>query len=146
MRYIFFSIVICFALPSFGQQYRNALGLRGGLGATATYKHFIGYTTALEVIGGRYDNERWGLAGIFEFHKILGTSRSFEWYWGLGPFLTFDEIKNNVGVTGAIGIHASLNDIPLNFSIDWLPRIRLNNNGKLILNGGGIGIRYIINR
>ena len=126
------------------QQYEQALGLRGGIGATATYKQFLSYRSAFEVIGGRYDNDFWGVGLLLQFHNEFRTSSAFEWYWGFGPTLTFQNSDGFLGISGALGLHVTLQDIPLNFSLDWLPRIRLGSQSTFRPSGGGIAVRYVI--
>lgn len=129
------------------QNYENALGLRGGLGATATYKHFISTDWAIEGTAGLHntDNDLYGINATFQKHNDLEGVNYVQWYWGAGLFLAFNDNTNQVGIAGGLGIEWAWQKIPLTFSIDWLPRLKLNDGWRLYNREGGLAIRYIIN-
>jgi len=138
------AVLFCSLLStSSAQPYQSALGLRGGTGATVTYKKFISEPIAFEAIVGSYDYEFFGLSVLFEKHKDIGVRR-VQWYWGVGPFLTTARDFSAWGIMGALGLDASFESIPLNFTIDWTPRLRLKSGGSAFLGSVGVGLRYII--
>ena len=144
MKRLFIILVACFCITHLNaQQFEQALGLKGGIGATVTYKQFLSERTAFEILGGRYDNDLWGVGALLEFHNEFRTSSAFEWYWGFGPYLTFQDQDSFLGINGAIGLHVTLNSVPINFSLDWLPRIRFGGGG-FQGESGGIAVRYVI--
>ena len=138
------SILMIIGTTSFGQLYDHALGLRGGVGATVTYKKFVSEPLAFEAILGLYDYDYFGLGLLLEKHKYVGDLNRLLWYWGVGPYVTFGDNFTGVGVSGALGLDLSFEAIPIDITLDWLPRLRLVGGGRFLPSGGGIGIRYII--
>ncbi len=126
------------------QLYDQALGLRGGVGATVTYKKFVSEPIAFEAILGLYDYDYFGLGLLLQKHKFVGDLNRLLWYWGVGPYVTFGDNFTGVGVSGALGLDLSFEAIPIDITLDWLPRIRLVGGGRFLPSGGGVGIRYII--
>ena len=125
------------------QYYTDAAGLRGGTGATITYKKFVSAPVAFEAILGSYDYDFFGVSLLFEKHEDIGVRRA-QWYWGVGPYLTTARDFSAWGIMGALGLDASFESIPLNITIDWTPRLRLKDGGVAFLRSAGVGLRYII--
>ena len=126
------------------QFYDQAAGLRGGTGATVTYKKFLSDPLALEIIVGSFDYDYFGAGVLIEKHTEMNFSR-LQWYWGLGPYINFSSDFTAFGAIGALGLDFSFESIPIQISVDWTPRIRLAGaDAKLIVKRAGVGIRYII--
>ncbi len=149
MRYLLQLILAAGILFSFNsdlhaQFYDQAAGLRGGTGATVSYKKFLSIPLALEVIVGSFDYDYFGAGVLIEKHTEMNLSR-FQWYWGVGPYINFASDFTAFGALGALGIDFSFESIPIQISADWTPRLRIaGEDGKLFLNSAGVGIRYII--
>jgi len=140
-------VLICFAYitPAVAQNYESAAGIRGGTGATISYKNFLGQTLAMEGILGSFDYDFFGTAILLEKHIDANLGR-LQWYWGLGPYLTFAKNFTGFGAMGALGADISFGSLPINISLDWTPRFRLSGaKAKLFGASAGVGIRYIIN-
>jgi len=140
-------VVLCLAYttPLIGQNYESAAGIRGGTGATVSYKNFLGRTLAMEAILGSFDYDYFGTAILLEKHIDANLGR-LQWYWGLGPYLTFASDFTGFGAMGALGADLSFGSLPINISLDWTPRFRLSGaKAKLFGASAGVGIRYIIN-
>lgn len=125
------------------QNYDQAIGLRGGVGASITYKKFFSEQVAMELLGGRYDFDYWGVSGMVLFHNELSNNGRLLWYWGGGPYWLPRDGTNAFGLAGAIGLDFSLESVPLNFTLDFLPQLQFKGGG-FIFSGGGLGIRYIL--
>ena len=145
-----FILTVIFCLPSLaaGQMYDAAAGLRGGTGATVSYKKFLGRTLALEGIVGSFNRDNdynyFGTSILFEKHTDANLGR-LQWYWGLGPYLTFTKDFTGFGLMGALGMDYSFESIPIDITLDWTPRLRITGaSGKLFTRSAGVGIRYII--
>jgi hypothetical protein len=137
-------VTLLYAFPSYGQMYRTAAGLRGGTGATVSYKHFLGREVAFEGILGSFDYDYFGVSLLFQKHSDANLGR-LQWYWGLGPYLTFSKAFTAFGAMGAVGAEYSFSSIPIDISLDWTPRFRLSGApSKLFTRTVGVGIRYII--
>ncbi len=125
------------------QYYRDAAGLRGGTGATISYKKFLSDPIALEAILGSYDYDFFGVSVLLQKHEDIGVRR-VQWYWGVGPYLTTARNFSAWGIMGALGLDASFESIPINITVDWTPRLRLKSGGRAFLRSAGVGLRYII--
>ncbi len=144
MRLLLVILGCCFCFGASAQYYDSAAGLRGGTGATISYKKFLGQTIALEAIVGSFDYDYFGTGILIEKHADLGVGR-VQWYWGVGPYLTFAKDFTGFGALGALGLDYALESIPLQFSLDWTPRLRIAGaSGKFFNRSAGVGIRYII--
>ena len=124
----------------FSQQYKTAVGLKGGYhfngGALIGIKHFLKSTTAIEGIVGGGSNSFW-LEGLYEKNATL--TEGVEWYWGAGADLgfftgdyyrTFNGIKESYtgafgGFDGVLGVEYTFADFPLNIALDMGPTLRL---------------------
>ena len=141
----FACLLACMSLPLLSQPYNQALGLRGGIGATVTYKKFISTPLAIEGILGLYDYDYFGIGALFEKHTNVGNSDRFYWYWALGAYTSLGNEFSSLGITGGLGLDFSFESIPINISVDFLPRIRLFGDGRFTPTpSGGVGLRYII--
>lgn len=143
------------------QDFDSAVGLRLGYPLSVTYKKFVSETNAIEAYAG-YRN--WigasflSLAGGYQIHKDLEIDDldGLQWYYGGGAsvyFWTFDfsgGSRTSFGLQGYIGVSYTLEETPINVSIDWIPTLFINGadgfgNGF----GGGygsIGVRYVLGR
>lgn len=159
MKKIIFSLAILlgFSSISFAQQnYKTAIGLRGGYGSGLTVKHFIKTNHALEGIVNSY----WGggavITGLYEVHMGGIDEPGFAWYygggahigfWGNGVVNRFDNTYNGdatIGLDGIIGIEYTFDEIPLNLSLDWKPSIDLIGYQKFWGNEFALSVRFAI--
>jgi hypothetical protein len=140
MKKVLFILALISINYSFGQQYKTAIGIKGGYnfssGASLNLKHFLGGSSAIEVSVGGGPHHLW-LQGLYERNQAL--SKGFEWYWGLGGDLGFwsngykyyskkyDHYYSGVwgGFDGVLGIEYTFQEIPLNLALDMGPTIRL---------------------
>ncbi len=125
------------------QHYSDAAGLRGGTGATLSYKKFVSHPIAFEAIVGSYDYDFFGASILFQKHEDIGLRR-MQWYWGVGPYLTAASNFSAWGIMGALGFDLSFEAIPIDITLDWTPRLRLKSGGRLFVRSAGVGLRYII--
>ena len=118
------------------QDYKTSLGLRGGNPFGLTVKHFMGETSAVEgILASNYGG--FVATVLFENEHWTGFYPGFNWYWGLGAHIGFWSTGKNkytnstysggsvIGVDGILGIEYTFDEIPLNFSLDFLPTINL---------------------
>ena len=148
MMSTFFKVALC-VLVCFGtakvsaQNYNHAFGLRGGVGATLTYKKFFGEHIAMELLAGRYNFDNWGASGMVLYHQELSQNGRLLWYFGGGPYVQPKEGVNAFGLAGALGLDFYFESVPINLTLDFLPQLQFKGGGFLF-SGGGLGIRYII--
>lgn len=160
IRLLFLSIGFVFiSASSFAQDYSSAVGLRAGYGFGVTYKTSIGGDAALEAIGQfRYRGFNGTL--LYEKHYSFFDLPYTMWYFGGGghvgfyqgydnhPFLDDGERDGSfvaVGLDGILGLEVTLNQVPLNISLDWKPVIQLVGWSGFAPDGGALSIRYVIN-
>ncbi len=138
------------------QQYKSAIGVRGGLANGLTYKQFISEKGALEGIA----SFRWRgfeFTGLYEHHYSVFEPEGFYFYWGAGGHIGFyngdhvgwaddTQAYTVIGADGMIGLEYNFQDIPLNLSVDWKPVINFAGNTDFWPDGGGFSARYIISR
>ena len=138
------SVLLCFGAEElYGQNYNHAFGIRGGVGATLTYKNFFGEHIAMELLAGRYNFDNWGASGMVLYHQELSKNGRLLWYFGGGPYVQPRKGVNAFGLAGALGLDFYFESIPINITLDFLPQLQFKGGGFLY-SGGGFGIRYII--
>ena len=156
MRKRFFGVLLFVLLASAGTlqaQYTNAIGIRGALAPGLTLKHHLTHDHAVEAIV----QTRWRgvmVTGLYEVHfPALGVD-NLRWYLGGGGHLgVWSQTTSNnpwfeneggvvIGFDGIGGIEYTLEDIPLNFSLDWKPGFNLIGHSGLYASDGALSIRY----
>lgn len=156
-----FALCLAFCLPSSdlnAQNYENAIGLRAGWGLGVTGKHFFSESLAGEAIVRYRDlvvGSNFSIQALAEVHSSLDDVLSgLSWYYGGGALVNFFSGGNalgvnidgttNFGISGVIGLDLALGDLPLNFSIDWIPTIFLSGGSSFSGQNGLFAIRYIL--
>ncbi|MEO1518037.1 MAG: hypothetical protein AAFV95_23645 [Bacteroidota bacterium] len=140
------------------QNYQTAIGARLGYPLSASIKHFINESHALEgYIGTRgWSTYRWtNISGAYQIHKPIEGVDGLQWYFGAGASVYFwnfrddfvgGEFSNlNLGLQGYLGLDYTFSDVPISITADWIPSIFLG--GFLGGFGGGygtLGVRYIL--
>jgi hypothetical protein len=153
MKTILCTLLLLTGLNSYGQQYKTAIGFKGGYPGygALSIKHFLGSSTAFEGNLGGGKNHLW-VQGLFE--KNNPFKDNFEWYWGIGAdFLSYNKghhyyYKNeyygfNLGAVGLVGIEYTFEEIPINLAFDCGPRVNLMPYFGVGF-GGNFAIRFAI--
>lgn len=145
--FIFFiPLIFIFSQTGTAQEYSSAIGLRAGMGANISYKKFVGSEAAFELIGGFNFGDVYASL-VFEKHnRFANDIPGLTWYWGVGGSIVLEEGGVGVGGLGAIGLEYSFYDIPLNISLDWMPHLFLIGGRNFDARGGGLSLRYILER
>jgi len=140
------------------QEYRNAVGARLGYPVSASYKHFVNESHALEgYLGLRgFSSYNWiNISGAYLVHRPIREVPNLQWYYGGGGALYFyefdrrtDEIEyasTVLGLQGYLGLDYHFEDAPINLTLDWVPTIFLGGFAQGVAGGyGSLGVRYII--
>lgn len=121
---------------TYGQDYKNAIGGRGGLYNGLTFKHFLNEKNAIEGILAT----RWrgiSLTGLYEWQKPISEA-GFSWFFGFGahvgsfagtlsPWSPIGTVGNTLvaGVDGIIGLEYVFEKFPLDLAIDYKPAVHL---------------------
>lgn len=159
-----FAIAIFFVLifsTLSAQNYRNAIGVRLGLGSGLTFKTFLTNSSALEFIAAYQIEERgYGVTGLYEIHnyRAIGASH-LALVYGLGAHCNFypkgSQYKNRneiiypdntlvIGVDGIFGIDYYVASLPINWGIDIKPMFDFVHPGFRFWDAA-VSIRYVIN-
>lgn len=154
------SVFCCFTINA--QDYKTAIGGRLGYPLSASIKHFINESHALEAnVGTRgFRSHRWtNISAAYQIHKSFNTNElpdNLKWYYGFGASVYFwswtndysyyrDEYSSSsVGVQGYIGLDYTFDELPLNLTLDWVPSFFVNGFGNGLGAGyGSLGVRYV---
>lgn len=143
--------IALFTVVTNAQDYRTAIGIRGGLPANGlTVKQFLNEKHAVEgilatsykgfVATALYENEHW-----------TGHYPGLNWFWGFGAHLGFwgdyNPYTDNyagavIGADFILGLEYTFDEIPLNLSLDFLPSINLIGYSGWGGFHSGLSIRY----
>ena len=144
-KYFFLLTFLAFFFTASAQDnYKHAIGLRGGPLIGISYKNFIWpINGVLEVIGGfNFANGRnVSLTGLYEHHLFINYSLNF--YGGGG--ITFGNNNENfiLQLETIVGIEYLLDFVPFNVSLDYKPGYSILDN-KLVFDEFGVSLRYIL--
>lgn len=137
------------------QYYKTAVGLKIGWGIGLNAKHFLGENSD-HAVETSLDFQKDGfiLNGYYEYHLEAFKADGLRWYFGAGAYLgswgdvqwrnADENLGKNIFVFGAVGIMGieyTLENYPINFSIDLQPRYNLIG-GSIPWATGGITVRY----
>ena len=160
---IFTFLLLAIGCSLYAQEYKSAVGLRLGLPSGISYKMFLNETAAVEgVLGYRsFGFGNWiSLDGAYQIHQDLEVEAldGLQWYYGAGLGLnrySYDTFFGEqsfsatfLSLKGYTGLSYTLEDIPLNISIDAVPAFYLGSSlGGVSTIGVGFAIaaRYVIN-
>jgi len=133
------------------QDYKQAIGLRGGLHSGVTYKNFITNTTAIEGI----IHSRWRgleLVGLLEHHNEISSVDGLFWYYGYGAHVGFYDAKYThwsesgsytvIGIDGILALEYKIRSAPISIGVDWKPYFNIIGYSGFFGDGGALFIRY----
>ena len=156
---LFITFLSIFSQTTYGQNYKNAIGLRAGSYSGISYKQFVSAKNAFEIYGllRIYDKYNFtNFTGVYQVHNDIPNVSALKWYYGFGATVGFNGYKNtylgkkitgaNIGILGTVGLDLALKDIPISFSLDWSPTFYLNNGGGFYGDYAHFAIRYILGR
>jgi len=138
------------------QDFDSAVGLRLGYPTSVTYKKFISETNALEAYAGYRSFVGASfvtVSGAYQIHKDIESVDRLQWYYGGGASVylwsvDFGSGSTSIGLQGYLGLSYTLNNTPVNFSVDWIPTFFINGlEGYGRGFGGGYGtlaVRYVL--
>ena len=157
--------LITFGTGAKAQDYKNAIGLRGGLGSGITFKHFIKETAAIEVIlSSYYYYQGANLTVLYEKHKYAFGTKEFRWLYGAGAHVGFFRGNDywyryhdfdhgydnyyadnrrlvNIGIDAILGLEYKITEIPFTIGVDIKPYFDLIYFGNNYLDGA-LSVRY----
>jgi hypothetical protein len=151
---LIFVFILISASTLYGQDYKTAIGVRGGFPTAITGKLFINNTDALE---GLLSGYRGGfeITGLYEKHSNAFDVPYLNWYYGAGGHIgAFDDniarpgyFYNDrgrgftVGLDGILGLEYTLTEIPFVIGVDMKPTFDFAPEPRLWF-GGGVSFRF----
>jgi hypothetical protein len=137
-KLLIIAFVIMMGANMLGQ--RNAIGVRISSDSNfgITLKHRFKGTTTLEGIA-HFNRNYISITGLYEKNKAI--SGGLQWFYGGGAFVGLGG-NSNAGIAGIIGLCYKFKDIPIDLSIDWMPRLQIIDNVDFNPNGVGLSIRF----
>jgi hypothetical protein len=155
-KVIFLALVITFcSITLQAQEYRTAIGIRGGFYSGLTLKRFITDTNAFEaVVAAHYRGVL--VAGMYQIHRQAFDAPGLYWYYGGGAFAGFYNRADNpwfdsgtgnfttLGILGVFGLEYKIDEIPITIGIDITPAFNLFGNLNFWY-GSGLTLRYTLN-
>ena len=144
------ALMILLGFSAKSQDYKTAIGMRGGLSQGLTVKQFMGSNVAVEGIFAIFNRSMY-ITGLYEIHKAsaFGVDR-LNWYYGGGAHAgTYHYVNDNnpdifsIGIDGILGIEYNLTEIPISISIDLKPAYNLVG-WRGNTSGGALSIRYML--
>ena len=143
---------ISFAQRGNQKWYKTALGLRLEFGASSdltgiSYEQFISNQNSIEFIGLTNFATGAEFTGIYKYIKSLpGIPATVRWYTGIGAHAgSWQGDKLVVGADGLLGIGYTFNDIPLNVTLDWHPKINIiTQHDRFIPAIFGLSFKYVV--
>ncbi|MCU0473931.1 MAG: hypothetical protein MUC93_11315 [Bacteroidales bacterium] len=149
MKKIVLSLVLTIFVLSFAnaQDYKTAVGLRGGWGYGLTIKHFLGEKSAVEgLLSSRWSG--FEITGLYEIHNPAFEVDRLKWFYGVGGHLGsygssyLGGTGIMIGVDGILGLDYSFTEFPINISVDWKPSFNIIGYSHFYPDGGAFSIRY----
>lgn len=155
MKKILIALIIMMSISSLSkaQDYNTGIGLRGGLSAGLSVKHFISSDTAIEgILSSRWRG--FDITGLYEIHNEINSLDGLNWFYGFGAHIGFwngshanwgDEDKDYtvIGLDGILGLEYNFKEVPFNISLDWKPTLNLIGYSGFWADGGALSVRYI---
>ena len=147
MKTIFTVLILLLASSSFSQNYKMALGFKGGYPGYGTLnaKKSISNSDYLEAsIGGfgRYPYNV-GFNVQIDYERMQALEEGFSFYYGGGVLLGLTSSFVHLAPKALLGLEYNFEDLPLNISIDTGPYLFVSPNIGFIW-GGGLALRYAI--
>ena len=147
MKTIFTVLILLLASTSFSQNYKMAIGFKGGYPGYGSLnaKKSISNSDYLEAsIGGfgRYPYNV-GFNVQIDYERMQALEEGFSFYYGGGVLLGLTSSNVHIAPKALIGLEYNFEDIPLNISIDTGPYLFVYPNIGFIW-GGGLALRYAI--
>ncbi len=147
MKSSFTVLILLLASTSFSQNYKMALGFKGGYPGYGTFnaKKSISKSDYLEAsIGGfGISSYRIGFHVQIDYERMQALEEGFSFYYGGGVLLGSTSSIVHLAPKALIGLEYNFEDIPLNISIDTGPYLFVSHEIGFIW-GGGLALRYAI--
>jgi hypothetical protein len=137
-RIFLFLLLLLFCMAGFGQEYRHALGIRGGLTPGVEYRQYFNDNFSGKFLLG-WRNSGLQFHGLFEIHRkdlFIGTDQ-FDFLYGAGlygGYQRWHEIRHEgkydyaivksgmvAGIDGLIGMEYTSASLPVSIGLEAKP-------------------------
>jgi hypothetical protein len=110
-----------------------------------TFKYNYKHNTWFEGIAD-IENHSLSFTGLCEQYYETPFSKNFNWFVGGGVYLGYWGYDNAsdawAGIKGVGGLCYTLNDLPIDISIDWMPAMQIVKDFNVDFNIFGLSVRY----
>ncbi|MDD2387938.1 MAG: hypothetical protein PHP52_14280 [Bacteroidales bacterium] len=148
------ALVIFIGYGLIAQDYKAAIGIRGGVAQGITFKTAVGGNTAFDLIVANL-YQGLSLTALYEIHSldVFGVD-NLALFYGFGgqvgfynsthypKYLADYSSRIILGVAGVVGIEYTFDEIPINLSVDIVPSFNLVPGFKY-WQRGALSIRYV---
>ncbi len=146
LLFLFVSATLLTVTSTYSQNYKQAIGLRGGVYSGVNYKNFFGNSTAFEVLLLR-PWKAFEMTLLVEYHIPMDRNRNFFLYYGAGAHtgLYNSRYTKSSFVYGGdliVGFEYEFKRIPVAFGIDWKPFYNFAGTKGFFTDGGALSFRY----
>lgn len=149
-------LAICFLFIcslTYSQSFERAIGIRfGGIDGQSAgfdYKQFMSDSTAVEAIvsvGGIDGMSYFVGTGLYEWHIEAFSNDQWTWSYGVGArIVTIQTIGLGAGIAAVGGLDFKPNEIPVSFSVNFIPDLMLASGLRYSYGDLALTIRYVIN-
>ncbi len=158
MKNLVIVALFLFSLSATAQQYNSAIGVRGGLLNSITYKKSLSDISAAEgILSSQFRGLM--LTGLYMIQNPLDIEgEHLEWYYGGGAHVgfssgrryrssVFDETFEStgfLGVDGVVGLEYTFSELPVNIAMDYKPSFDFLGYTGFWFNHVSVAIRYVI--
>ena len=148
------------------QEFKTSVGARLGVPISASVKHFLNESDAVEAYVGFRGNSLYNWFNVnaaYQRHSSLNLDAelsNLNWYYGagagvyvfsydFGPAFNEDDFSSlSFGISGYLGLQYAFDGVPIELTADWVPTIFI---GSGFVSGfgagyGNLGVRYILGR
>ena len=147
MKTSFTVLILLLASTSFSQNYKMALGFKGGYPGYGSLnaKKSISKSDYLEASIGGFGRNSYstGFHVELDYERMQALEDGFSFYYGGGVLLGLTSSFVHLAPKALLGLEYNFEDLPLNISIDTGPYLFVSPNIGFIW-GGGLALRYAI--
>ncbi len=125
------------------QDYKSAIGLRGGWYNGVTYKHNMSQSRAFEALLAT-DWYGFNLTALYEIENPAFDVSGMRWYYGIGGHVGnyYKNSQLSFGVDAIIGLEYTFKELPINVSVDYKPAWNLTGGTGFWGADAAFSIRY----
>ncbi|MEI6091578.1 MAG: hypothetical protein WCR42_14075 [bacterium] len=138
-------LITIISIGANAQDFKSAIGIRGGWYNALTYQHFMTRTTAFEGLVAAHGGG-FSITGLYEIYHPAFDIKGMKWFYGIGAHAGnyyYDELS--IGVDAIIGLEYTFKELPINVSADYKPAWNLTGYTGWWNDYGALSIRYYWN-